>query len=99
MDEIFNYNFNDDENRKRSYCGVFLKNNDNFKNYVPDSFSNIAFAHQGYTGSMVAFDIKNKKSIIIFVDAIENNSLFKSSNYFTYFHKLKLELTNYLEEM
>lgn len=89
FDKILNYNFLDENNRRRSYAGLYLKTLNNKSSYVPDLFSKYSIAHQGYTGSIVVFDLFTKIHFSILVDAIDKKTNVKSENFFKYMHELK----------
>ena len=62
------------DNSSRGNLGVYVKTNNGWTDtYVPPEFSNGSFAHQGYTGSVAAFDPNNKIHNNILVNAIELN--------------------------
>ena len=79
----------DENNRRRSYAGLYLKTLNNKSSYVPDLFSKYSIAHQGYTGSIVVFDLFTKVHFSILVDAIDKKTNVKSENFFKYMHELK----------
>lgn len=88
IDEIFNYYFLDNLNRKRSYSGIYLHTPNNKSSYAPIYYSNYTIAHQGYTGSVIAFDLKNNINHIILVDSLNSDNK-KNDCFFDYFHKLQ----------
>lgn len=92
MKNIYDYTFKDNQNRNRSFSGIYKYTENSINNYVPNNFSKSALAHQGFTGSIVVFDYERKVHISILVDAIKNDSKTKSENYFEYFHKMKQEI-------
>ncbi len=89
LNKIFKYYFLDEKNRKRSYSGMYLKTDNNDNCYIPNTFSKLSIAHQGYTGSIVVYDFYTKIHFSIFVDAINKETDLKSKDFFLYLHKLK----------
>lgn len=88
INEILDYYFWDTVERKRSYSGIYIHTHNQDKSYAPIYFSNETIAHQGYTGGVVAFDLKNKISQVILVDALDKENK-KTDNYFYYFHQIQ----------
>lgn len=88
IDEILKFNFLDILNRKRSYSGIYLHTDNNTKSYAPIYYSNYTLAHQGYTGSIVAYDLKYDINQVILVDALDKNNK-KTEEFFDYFHLLQ----------
>ena len=89
LNEIYNYNVLDEKIRKRSYAGIYLKTDNNDNCYIPNTFTSYSIAHQGFTGSIVVFDLFTKVHFSILVDAINKKTDEKSKTFFEYLHELK----------
>lgn len=87
--------FFDEKGRSRSYAGLYISNDDSDISYAPKEFSNITLAHQGFTGSVVIFDIKNKIHISILVDAIKTNTAKKAEKFIENFYIFKNVIVEY----
>ncbi|MDD2434893.1 MAG: serine hydrolase [Bacilli bacterium] len=81
IEEMMNTYFLDDRQRKRSYAGIYISNNDNDISFAPKEYSNQTLGHQGFTGSIVIFDLINCFHISVLVDAIKNNAAKKAENF------------------
>lgn len=88
IEEMLSYCFLDGLERRRSYAGIYLHTDNNKKSYAPIYLSNATIAHQGYTGSAIAFDLKYNISQAILVDALNENNK-KQDEFFDYFHALQ----------
>jgi len=88
INEIMNYYFLDDLDRKRSYSGIYLYTDNNRKSYVPIYYSTNTLGHQGYTGSVIVCDLKNNINQVILVDALNKNNK-KEEEFFKAFHLLQ----------
>lgn len=93
--EMLENYFIDDKERKRSYGGLYISNNDNDISYAPKEFSDITLAHQGFTGSVVIFDLKNRMHISILLDAIKLNASKKSEKFIDNFYVFKNVIVEY----
>lgn len=51
------------------------------KSYVPNEYSNYSFAFEGFTGSIVVFDLVNKLSNIILVNSLYDNTFEKHPSF------------------
>lgn len=80
--------------RPKAIAGLYQKNFDISKTYVPSSYSNKSFASEGYTGSILLFDLENKIINGIFVDAIKEGQTKKLKNFKYYINKYQKEVTD-----
>ena len=87
IEEINNYYFIDSKMRKRSYAGLYLKSN--CDSYVPKYYSDLTISHQGFTGSVVVVDFKNRFYNSILVDALKDNALKKDEKFLNEFKKIQ----------
>jgi len=87
--------FFDEKGRKRTYAGLYISTDDIDISYAPKEFSNITLAHQGFTGSVVIFDIKNKMHISILLDAIKLNASKKTERFIENFYAFKSVIVEY----
>lgn len=87
--------FFDEKGRKRTYAGLYISNDDSDISYAPKEFSDITLAHQGFTGSVVIFDIKNRMHISILLDAIKLNASKKSERFIENFYTFKNIIVEY----
>ncbi len=87
--------FFDEKGRKRTYAGLYISNDDSDISYAPKEFSDITLAHQGFTGSVVIFDIKNRMHISILLDAIKLNASKKSEKFIENFYTFKNIIVEY----
>lgn len=87
--------FFDEKGRKRTYAGLYISNDDSDISYAPKEFSDITLAHQGFTGSVVIFDIKNRMHISILLDAIKLNASKKSEKFIENFYVFKNIIVEY----
>lgn len=70
----------------KGYGGVYVKHPLGIKkSSTPNAYSNLAFSHQGYTGSCAIFDPLNNIHNSILVDAIMENQK-KDSSFYKYFN-------------
>lgn len=89
--KLFNAN-----HANKGYGGVYVKHPLGIKkSSTPNAYSNLAFSHQGYTGSCVIFDPFHQIHNSILVDAIKENQKKDSSfyQYFNDYHKQLIMIT------
>lgn len=86
--DIFKYNFIDHKKRNRTYAGLY-KYTEDYKCYVPKSYSKYSLAHQGYTGATLIIDLKEKVVNVLLFDAILKETNEKSKNFFEGYDQLQ----------
>lgn len=71
----------------KGYGGIYLKHELGIKKTsTPSEYSNYAFSHQGFTGSCAIFDPVNNIHNSILLDAINEESSKKHSDFFKYYN-------------
>ncbi|MDD2378024.1 MAG: serine hydrolase [Bacilli bacterium] len=92
IDEMMKTYFFDDKQRKRSYAGIYISNRDSDISFAPKEYSKRTLGHQGFTGSVAIFDLKNRFHISVLVDAIKLNAPKKSEKFIGNFYQFKNKL-------
>lgn len=92
LDKLGEITFNNTSQDCKGNLGVYVKHKLGFqKTFTPPEFSTNSFSHQGFTGSVAAFDPNNLIHINILTNAIyktSNNTLVKSGKPIGYIEKV-----------